>query len=182
MPEVEPEDDTAQQDRDLEQTPAPQIPPARAKPLARRLSAAGDVSALVPARMVNEVRSVWLSSERLGLTAKIDVVDVDESGTVVIPVEYKRGKQPEVPELAPRSLATSHRARAFRRRLACSSRLRAAGEGTCLLRVVEADLQRRDPVWAGIAGERVCEVAPAAQRAASFDACIWVAGFADTIG
>jgi CRISP-associated protein Cas1 len=37
-------------------------------------------------------RSVWISSERLGATAKIDVVDVD--GDVVIPVEYKRGKEP----------------------------------------------------------------------------------------
>lgn len=45
-------------------------------------------------------RSVWLTSEALGLTAKIDVVDVDETGQVVVPVEYKRGKQPDVPELA----------------------------------------------------------------------------------
>ncbi len=37
-------------------------------------------------------RSVWLSSERLGLTAKIDVVDVD--GSRVVPIEYKRGKEP----------------------------------------------------------------------------------------
>lgn len=42
-------------------------------------------------------RSVWLSSERLGLTAKIDVVEGDESGTV-IPIEYKRGPAPDVPE------------------------------------------------------------------------------------
>lgn len=42
-------------------------------------------------------RSVWLSSERLGLTAKIDVVEGDESGTVV-PIEYKRGSAPDVPE------------------------------------------------------------------------------------
>ncbi|MEZ4219633.1 MAG: CRISPR-associated endonuclease Cas1 [Polyangiaceae bacterium] len=41
-------------------------------------------------------RSVWLSSSRLGITAKIDVVDVD--GGTVVPVEYKRGKQPDVPE------------------------------------------------------------------------------------
>lgn len=40
-------------------------------------------------------RSVWLSSERLGMTAKIDVVDVD--GSVVVPVEYKRGKCPDRP-------------------------------------------------------------------------------------
>ena len=38
-------------------------------------------------------RSVWLSSEKLGLTAKIDVVDVD--GSTVVPIEYKRGREPE---------------------------------------------------------------------------------------
>ncbi len=42
-------------------------------------------------------RSVELSSERLGLTAKIDVVEGTESGTVV-PIEYKRGSAPDVPE------------------------------------------------------------------------------------
>src|SRR5579863_3463525 len=43
-----------------------------------------------------QARSVWLSSEALGITAKIDVVDGD--GKCVIPVEYKRGKAPDVPE------------------------------------------------------------------------------------
>lgn len=43
-------------------------------------------------------RSVWLSSDALGVTAKIDVVDVDETGRSVIPIEYKRGKRPDVPE------------------------------------------------------------------------------------
>lgn len=42
-------------------------------------------------------RSLWLSSEELGLTAKIDVVDGDSSG-VVVPIEYKRGAAPDVPE------------------------------------------------------------------------------------
>jgi CRISPR-associated protein Cas1 len=42
-------------------------------------------------------RSLWLSSEALGLTAKIDVVEGGEDGTVV-PIEYKRGKAPDVPE------------------------------------------------------------------------------------
>lgn len=42
-------------------------------------------------------RSVSLSSERLGLTAKIDVVEGSESGSVV-PIEYKRGTAPTVPE------------------------------------------------------------------------------------
>ena len=40
-------------------------------------------------------RSVWLSSEKLGITAKIDLVEVD--GGHVIPVEYKRSKRPDVP-------------------------------------------------------------------------------------
>lgn len=39
-------------------------------------------------------RSVWLSSERLGLTAKIDLVE--GVGTTVAPVDYKRGKRPHV--------------------------------------------------------------------------------------
>lgn len=37
-------------------------------------------------------RSVWLSSERLGITSKADVVEVE--GNKVVPVEYKRGKEP----------------------------------------------------------------------------------------
>lgn len=43
-------------------------------------------------------RSVWLTSESLGLTAKIDVVEVE--GGAVIPVEYKRGGVPRIPEQA----------------------------------------------------------------------------------
>jgi len=43
-----------------------------------------------------QARSVWLSSERLRLTAKIDVVE-SEAGKV-LPIEYKRGKRPYVPE------------------------------------------------------------------------------------
>jgi CRISPR-associated protein Cas1 len=42
-------------------------------------------------------RSTWLSSVELGLTAKIDVVEGTDDGHVV-PVEYKRGKAPDVPE------------------------------------------------------------------------------------
>jgi len=34
-------------------------------------------------------RSVWLSSERLGITAKIDLVEVEDA--TVVPIEYKRG-------------------------------------------------------------------------------------------
>jgi CRISPR-associated protein Cas1 len=39
-------------------------------------------------------RSVWLSSERLGITAKIDLVE--GVGHSVAPVDYKRGKRPHV--------------------------------------------------------------------------------------
>ena len=39
-------------------------------------------------------RSVWLSSERLGITAKIDLVE--GVGHAVAPVDYKRGKRPHV--------------------------------------------------------------------------------------
>lgn len=41
-------------------------------------------------------RSVWLSSERLGITAKIDIIEEGEDGEVV-PVEYKRGHVPDEP-------------------------------------------------------------------------------------
>jgi CRISPR-associated protein Cas1 len=44
-----------------------------------------------------QARTVWLSSERLGVTAKIDVVEGDADGNVV-PIEYKRGKAPDLPE------------------------------------------------------------------------------------
>jgi CRISP-associated protein Cas1 len=44
-----------------------------------------------------KARSVWLSSESLGLTAKIDIVEADGEGCVA-PVEYKRGRRPKVPE------------------------------------------------------------------------------------
>lgn len=37
-------------------------------------------------------RSVWLSSDGLGVTAKIDLVEGD--GQAVVPVDYKRGKRP----------------------------------------------------------------------------------------
>jgi CRISPR-associated protein Cas1 len=43
-----------------------------------------------------EARSVWLSSERLGITAKIDLAEVD--GSQVVPVEYKRSARPDIPE------------------------------------------------------------------------------------
>jgi CRISPR-associated protein Cas1 len=44
-----------------------------------------------------QARTVWLSSERLGITGKIDVIETDREGNVV-PIEYKRGKAPDLPE------------------------------------------------------------------------------------
>jgi len=44
-----------------------------------------------------QARSIWLSSESLGMTAKIDVVEGTDEG-VVVPIEYKRGAAPDVPE------------------------------------------------------------------------------------
>lgn len=41
-------------------------------------------------------RSVWLSSDALGIAAKIDVVEGE--GERVFPIEYKRGTPPDVPE------------------------------------------------------------------------------------
>ncbi len=43
-------------------------------------------------------RAVWLSSPKLGITAKADVIDVGSGGATVVPIEYKRGKKPDVPE------------------------------------------------------------------------------------
>jgi CRISPR-associated protein Cas1 len=37
-----------------------------------------------------------LSSERLGITGKVDVIDVEDDR--VTPVEYKRGKRPDLEE------------------------------------------------------------------------------------
>jgi CRISP-associated protein Cas1 len=46
-----------------------------------------------------KARSVWLTSEALGITAKIDVVEGGSDGSV-IPIEYKRGAIPNIPERA----------------------------------------------------------------------------------
>ncbi len=50
-----------------------------------------------PSERPYEARTLWLSSDRLGITAKIDVVEGDDEGNVV-PIEYKRGKAPDLPE------------------------------------------------------------------------------------
>jgi CRISPR-associated protein Cas1 len=60
-------------------------------------AAAGDGQGAAPLDLPYQARTLWLSSERLGITAKIDVVEGDEEGNVV-PVEYKRGRVPDLPE------------------------------------------------------------------------------------
>ncbi len=50
-----------------------------------------------PAERIH-ARSVWLSSEALGITAKLDLVEGD--GAHVSPVDYKRGKRPHVDKRA----------------------------------------------------------------------------------
>lgn len=47
---------------------------------------------------VKVARSVLLSSERLGLVAKIDLLQGDVGEGSVVPVDYKRGSPPDVPE------------------------------------------------------------------------------------
>lgn len=59
--------------------------------------ASATAPAPAPAERPYAARSLWLSSTLLGLTAKIDVVEGTESG-VVVPIEYKRGRVPDVPE------------------------------------------------------------------------------------
>lgn len=56
-----------------------------------------DETVEVPEPKPYEARSVWLSSEKLGITAKIDIVEGEASGRV-LPIEYKRGKAPDLPE------------------------------------------------------------------------------------
>jgi len=61
----------------------------------RRVDAGGGVLPEQPAEDTKvHARSVSLSSERLGITAKIDVVEGE--GASVMPVDYKRGKRPHV--------------------------------------------------------------------------------------
>jgi len=44
-----------------------------------------------------QARSVWLASDTLGINAKIDIVEGTHDGRVV-PIEYKRGQAPDLPE------------------------------------------------------------------------------------
>ncbi len=59
----------------------------------------GDDGEAEPEPPPYNARSLWLSSERLGVTAKIDIVEEGEGGAVV-PVEYKRGPVPDIAEQA----------------------------------------------------------------------------------
>lgn len=44
------------------------------------------------------VKSITLSSNRLGLIAKLDLIEGEGEGNTVTPVDYKRGKRPHVPK------------------------------------------------------------------------------------
>jgi CRISPR-associated protein Cas1 len=83
--------------------PGGQLPPKpeEEKKRKRKKDEPDDDDDEVPVEIVEpppyEARSVWLSSEKLGITAKIDIVEGDASGRV-LPIEYKRGKAPDLPE------------------------------------------------------------------------------------
>lgn len=57
---------------------------------------AGDLPAPdeIPSEEKLEARSITLSSERLGLIAKMDLVEAEDG--FVVPVDYKRGKRPHI--------------------------------------------------------------------------------------
>jgi CRISPR-associated protein Cas1 len=83
---------------------APEGGAEEAKPAARRgkkkeAKEEDDDDEPAPEPRPYQARSVWLTSERLGVTAKIDIVEGEEGGRV-LPIEYKRGAVPEVPEQA----------------------------------------------------------------------------------
>jgi CRISP-associated protein Cas1 len=69
--------------------------PDAAKPAASQKE--GDEGADDDGPRPYEARALWLSSESLGMTAKVDVVEGSASGAVV-PIEYKRGAAPDVSE------------------------------------------------------------------------------------
>lgn len=75
--------------------PGGKLPLLKADVAVRERDEAGD-SPAGEAERPYQARSVWLTSERLGITAKIDIVEGDTTGKVV-PIEYKRGKAPDVP-------------------------------------------------------------------------------------
>ncbi len=77
--------------------PGGKLPPPPADPAAPVDASAAEMETSSDAPLPYQARTLWLSSERLGITAKIDVVEGDADGRVV-PIEYKRGKAPELPE------------------------------------------------------------------------------------
>ncbi|MBX3212579.1 MAG: CRISPR-associated endonuclease Cas1 [Labilithrix sp.] len=84
----------------LPPVPEPDTAPAARAPRGRRSSTAEDDDSDdddPPGPPPYQARALWLSSAALGITAKIDVVEGDASGAVV-PIEYKRGAAPDVPE------------------------------------------------------------------------------------
>lgn len=74
--------------------PAAATAPGPASSVSREPAGSSELAAAAADRPY-KARAVWLSSEELGITAKIDLVDVD--GNSVVPVEYKRGKCPDGP-------------------------------------------------------------------------------------
>jgi len=42
-----------------------------------------------------EIRSLWMTADKLGLSAKFDLIEFD--GLNAVPVDYKRGKKPKIP-------------------------------------------------------------------------------------
>ncbi|MBX3199290.1 MAG: CRISPR-associated endonuclease Cas1 [Labilithrix sp.] len=83
----------------LPPVPEPDTAPAERAPRGRRSSTAedDDNDDDAPGPPPYQARALWLSSAALGITAKIDVVEGDASGAVV-PIEYKRGAAPDLPE------------------------------------------------------------------------------------
>lgn len=71
----------------------PQTPPKRR---ARSKPEADDAEDSDDAELPYRATSVWLTSDRLGITAKIDVIEGE--GKRVTPIEYKRGSRPDLPE------------------------------------------------------------------------------------
>lgn len=75
----------------------PKTAPPKSKPRKKAKSESDDEeSEAGEEELPYRATSVWLTSERLGITAKIDVIEGE--GKRVTPIEYKRGSQPDLPE------------------------------------------------------------------------------------
>jgi CRISPR-associated protein Cas1 len=73
------------------------VPTPTKRALSRRASSPSSGEEEPPEGLPYEVRSVWLSDDALGLTAKIDLLESVADGRVT-PIEYKRGRAPDVAE------------------------------------------------------------------------------------